>query len=227
MSKTKTSRTKRTRPKDEGAAVDPRLMKALSHPLRQRILQALNQRVASPAELSEELGESLGNVSYHVKILAELEAIELVRTAPGSRCARALLPADGALVHRRGALGRASSVHPAGPLRPDAPADLGSPRRRRRRKTSSPATSESIVWVDLELDEQGVDELNAALDETLERAMEIQSEAISRLAELSTTTSAPRRLHRTELAFHALSPRREDARHRSEAAQEAHQVLTP
>lgn len=53
-----------------------------SHPLRRRILGALQVRNASPAELSALLGESLGNVSYHVKILASKDAIELVRTAP-------------------------------------------------------------------------------------------------------------------------------------------------
>src|SRR6266545_2935416 len=62
--------------------LDAQLVKALGHPLRQRILQALNLRVASPSELSEELDEPLGNVAYHVKILAEHDAIELVKTAP-------------------------------------------------------------------------------------------------------------------------------------------------
>lgn len=61
---------------------DNRLIKALSHPLRHRILQALNHRVASPSELAKELGEPLGNVAYHVKILAEYDTIEQVRTAP-------------------------------------------------------------------------------------------------------------------------------------------------
>ena len=42
----------------------------------------LNERVASPSELADELGEPLGNVSYHMRRLAELECIELVRTTP-------------------------------------------------------------------------------------------------------------------------------------------------
>lgn len=64
------------------ATIDRRLMKALGHPLRVRALEVLNERVASPSELARELGEPLGNVAYHVKILEENEAIELVRTAP-------------------------------------------------------------------------------------------------------------------------------------------------
>jgi DNA-binding transcriptional ArsR family regulator len=38
--------------------------------------------VASPSELADALGEPLGNVSYHVRILRELDCIELVRTEP-------------------------------------------------------------------------------------------------------------------------------------------------
>ena len=57
------------------------LPKALSHPLRQRILQRLNEGgIRSPNELSRELGDPLGNVSYHVRILRELDCVELVRT---------------------------------------------------------------------------------------------------------------------------------------------------
>ena len=62
--------------------VDPRVAKALAHPLRAHVLAILNERVASPNEMSEELGEPLGNVSYHVKALVELECIELVSTTP-------------------------------------------------------------------------------------------------------------------------------------------------
>ncbi len=62
--------------------VDTRLMKALAHPLRQRILIELTERVASPSELAEEIGEPLGNVSYHVRMLVDLDCIELVSTTP-------------------------------------------------------------------------------------------------------------------------------------------------
>ena len=62
--------------------VDPRVAKALSHPLRAHVLTILNERVASPNSMAEELGEPLGNVSYHVKALLDLECIELVSTTP-------------------------------------------------------------------------------------------------------------------------------------------------
>jgi DNA-binding transcriptional ArsR family regulator len=46
------------------------LHKALSNPLRHRILIVLDERVASPKELSEELDEPLETVAYHVRYLA-------------------------------------------------------------------------------------------------------------------------------------------------------------
>jgi DNA-binding transcriptional ArsR family regulator len=61
--------------------VDPRIAKALSHPMRARILVILNERVASPNEIADEIGERLPNVSYHVRALQDLECIELVDTA--------------------------------------------------------------------------------------------------------------------------------------------------
>jgi DNA-binding transcriptional ArsR family regulator len=59
---------------------DPRYVKALSHPLRVRILALLQERTASPRELAEWLGATLGTVSYHVRTLHEFGLIELVDT---------------------------------------------------------------------------------------------------------------------------------------------------
>jgi DNA-binding transcriptional ArsR family regulator len=48
--------------------------------MRTRILGLLDERIASPRELSEELGAPLQNVSYHVRELAKLRLVKLVRT---------------------------------------------------------------------------------------------------------------------------------------------------
>jgi len=61
--------------------VDPRIAKALSHPMRARILRILNERVASPNEIAETIDERLPNVSYHVRALLDLGCIELADTA--------------------------------------------------------------------------------------------------------------------------------------------------
>lgn len=57
------------------------MAKALAHPLRARALARLKEGPASPNELSQEFGEPLGNVSYHVKTLLKLGCVELVDTA--------------------------------------------------------------------------------------------------------------------------------------------------
>lgn len=56
--------------------------KAVAHPLRARILEALAEESRSPNELAAEFNEPLGNVSYHVVVLRDLGMVELVATAP-------------------------------------------------------------------------------------------------------------------------------------------------
>ena len=68
--------------KDHQEISDPAVVKALSHPLRIQILGLLEDRVASPNELSQELDAPLGNVSYHVRELARLDFLKLVKKVP-------------------------------------------------------------------------------------------------------------------------------------------------
>ncbi len=72
----------KTKKKNKNSGVDQRLVKALAHPLRVEILIILNERMASPNELSKELEEGLSQVSYHVKVLKDFECIEMVKTEP-------------------------------------------------------------------------------------------------------------------------------------------------
>jgi DNA-binding transcriptional ArsR family regulator len=61
--------------------IDPRLIKALSHPLRVQILEVLSERVASPNWLSERLDASLSHVAYHTRTLDRCGCLSLVDTA--------------------------------------------------------------------------------------------------------------------------------------------------
>jgi DNA-binding transcriptional ArsR family regulator len=61
---------------------DPKLAKALAHPLRTRILAALEGRTASPSDLAIEVGASLGVISYHVRRLQALGFVKLVKRVP-------------------------------------------------------------------------------------------------------------------------------------------------
>jgi hypothetical protein len=64
--------------KKEG--VEQIVAKAFAHPLRVQILIILNERVASPNLLAQELDQSLNLVAYHVRVLEKYDCIELVDT---------------------------------------------------------------------------------------------------------------------------------------------------
>ena len=59
---------------------DPRYVKALSHPLRIRILALLEESEASPVQLAQHLEATLGTIAYHVRALENFGLIELVST---------------------------------------------------------------------------------------------------------------------------------------------------
>jgi len=66
----------------KAARIDQGLVRALAHPIRVYILEELQDRVASPTELSKETERSLGVVSYHANVLVSCGCLELVRTQP-------------------------------------------------------------------------------------------------------------------------------------------------
>jgi DNA-binding transcriptional ArsR family regulator len=160
--------------------LDQRLVKAMGHPLRHRILSLLNEKVASPVEIARELHEPLGNVSYHVRILNQLKCIELVRTTPRRGAVEhhyravmrsffddqqwALLPASARQGISDGVL-RKSWEDVAAAVK------AGSFDRRTDRHLSRSA---------LALDEQAYQELNTMLLEVMDRAIELQAEAADR-----------------------------------------------
>jgi DNA-binding transcriptional ArsR family regulator len=53
------------------------LISAIDHPLRRRILRQIRDcgEARSPVQLAQELGASLGTVSYHVKVLSGFDAL--------------------------------------------------------------------------------------------------------------------------------------------------------
>jgi Helix-turn-helix domain len=61
---------------------DARVIKAIGHPLRWKMLEALNEDDASPVQLARRFGEGVNLVAYHMRILVEVGAAELVRTEP-------------------------------------------------------------------------------------------------------------------------------------------------
>jgi hypothetical protein len=147
-----------------------------------QLLAALNEGVASPNELAKKLNEPLTNVSYHVRMLHDLGCIELVDTEPRR----------GALEHYYRAI-----------VRPFF-SDRDWKRLPKNTRGSISDATLQLVWDDtaeaiktglfderedrhlsrsvLCVDDQGWDQLNDLLAQTLDQAMQIQADSASRAA---------------------------------------------
>jgi len=68
---------------DDGEA--SAIFEALSHRLRRRILRLMmgaESPPMSPKKIADALAEPLANISYHVRVLADCGAVELVERTP-------------------------------------------------------------------------------------------------------------------------------------------------
>lgn len=193
-----------TRSRTDGT-IDAKIIKALGHPLRQRVLQVLNVRVASPSEIAEELGEPLSNVSYHVKILIACDAIELVRTAP----------VRGALEHFYRAMMRPRLEAEHWAVLPESSriALLEQTLGQALDKVAASASADgfkdldtTVVWSDFELDRQGMQEITEELSSLLDRVLDLQAEAMTRLAALDEAERKEQELHTTLALLHFPKP---------------------
>jgi DNA-binding transcriptional ArsR family regulator len=161
---------------------DSRVVKALAHPLRHQILAALEDRVASPNELSQELGADLGSVSYHVRRLVHLGFLKQIRETP-----------------RRGAIEHYYTAHARPRITDAAWSNVPTIVKRAMidggletvgRYVSAAATAGGFDAADAHLsrssaavDAQGWRELAAELGALHERVAEIQRQSAERLAE--------------------------------------------
>jgi DNA-binding transcriptional ArsR family regulator len=162
--------------------VDERIVKSLGHPLRQRILHVLSEGVASPNHIAQRLREPLGNVSYHVKILLENDAIELVETRP----------VRGAIEHfYRGTMRPfLDDTHWAQlPLATRRTIfaqkleQIGEHVTAAAMANGFDRVETHVSWTPLQLDEQGWHEMADVLVHVLEDAARIEAESLERLAE--------------------------------------------
>jgi DNA-binding transcriptional ArsR family regulator len=68
---------------DKDSSETSQLLVALGHPLRRQILRLMaSEERVSPRDLSRTLGRPLSNLSYHIRVLLECGAIELVDMQP-------------------------------------------------------------------------------------------------------------------------------------------------
>ena len=160
------------------AGLDLQLARALSHPLRQRLLMAYNQEVTSPSEVAAKLDVPLNEVAYHTKRLLEMRCIELVRTERGP-----------GIKHFYTAVVRAEIEDPdwgdvpRGLRRILTNATLGQVVQEARDAAGAGELASDEVHVSrtpLELDDVAWRELSVLLLETVERAQALSRESAAR-----------------------------------------------
>jgi DNA-binding transcriptional ArsR family regulator len=67
--------------KQKPELIDSRLARALEHPIRVEILALLQEGPSSPAQIQRQMDNvSLNLISHHMKVLKDLECVELVET---------------------------------------------------------------------------------------------------------------------------------------------------
>jgi DNA-binding transcriptional ArsR family regulator len=176
------SPTKR-KEKEQKLTLQVRLIKALAHPMRVSILDLMNAGEWSPNELKATLNEGLSQVSYHIKVLRDLEMIELTRTEPRRGAVehfyraveRAFVPSDVAsdipkLAQR--IIGDGILENIAG----DVSTSLESGRFYER-------DDWHIGWLPVDLDDQGCKDAERLADKFIEDFLELEAESTNRRAE--------------------------------------------
>src|SRR5919205_2584597 len=160
---------------------DPRIIKALTHPLRIQILAALDERTASPSELADELKAPLGNVSYHVRQLAALGLIKLVKRTPRR----------GAIERHYKAVGRPQITDDAWAGTPAtvkdavvgaALGDVGTAVTAAAAAGGFSRNDSHLTRTQLKLDDRGFKDIDTELNATLKRIEKIADDASKRIA---------------------------------------------
>jgi DNA-binding transcriptional ArsR family regulator len=160
---------------------DPQIAKALTHPLRVSILGILEERTASPREISDELDAPLGVVSYHVRQLARLGLAKLERT----RQRRGALEHYYSAQQRPVVTSEAWAAVPTIVKQATIRATLSKISEQVNRAADAGGFEDSSIHLSrtsLALDRKGWEQVSAKLDRLLEDFDRIQTAAAKRLA---------------------------------------------
>lgn len=162
--------------------VEQIVAKAFAHPLRVQILIILNERVASPNLLSQELEQNLNLVAYHVRVLEKYDCIELVDTKQRRGATEHFYRAT-----RRQFLTDTELARLPKSLRPGL---AGAMLKSVFDDIEEASQSGSLEEVDdlhlsrtpMVLDKQGWGDVSSLLSDTLDRVLEIQAESSERIS---------------------------------------------
>lgn len=169
----------RTKKKKDG--VEQIVAKAFAHPLRVQILIILNERVASPNLLAQELNQSLNLVAYHVRVLEKYDCIELVDTKQRRGATEHFYRAT-----RRQFLTDSEWARMPESLRPGLSSAMlksvfDDLEEAMSKGTLDEMEDRHLSRTPMVLDRQGWSEVASLLSDTLDRLMEIQAQTSERM----------------------------------------------
>ncbi|HEX6456843.1 MAG TPA: hypothetical protein VF009_10045 [Solirubrobacterales bacterium] len=190
----------KTKNKKDG--VEQIVAKAFAHPLRVQILIILNEKIASPNMLAQQLEQSLNLVAYHVRVLEKYDCIELVDTKQRRGATEHFYRAT-----RRQFLSDDEWSRMPASLRPGMAAAVLKSVFEDIEAASKAGTLEEVDDLHLSrtpmvLDGKGWTDVSDLLKDALDRLLEIQTEATERLAK-SDEAGVSARVH----LMHFKSPR--------------------
>jgi DNA-binding transcriptional ArsR family regulator len=162
--------------------VEQIVAKAFAHPLRVQILIILNEKVASPNMLAQQLDESLNLVAYHVRVLEKYDCIELVDTKQRRGATEHFYRAT-----RRQLLSDDQWAQMPASLRPGMATAVLKSIFEDIEAASKSGTLEEVDDVHISrtplvLDKQGWNDVSALLKGTFDQLLEIQTAASERVA---------------------------------------------
>jgi DNA-binding transcriptional ArsR family regulator len=165
------------------ASMETTLASIVAHPTRARAFTILNERIASPVEIAQEIGKDVGHVGYHVRKLLQLDLVELVDERPVRGAVehfyRATLRsyvstdelADQSIEEREVYTRHILQLHVA-----DVARALDG-------HTFDARPNRALLRTPLVVDEDGFQELSELHDEMYERTLQIQTRSAERLVD--------------------------------------------
>jgi len=201
----------KTKNKKEG--VEQVVAKAFAHPLRVQILIILNEKVASPNMLAQQLDQSLNLVAYHVRVLEKYDCIELVDTKQRRGATEHFYRAT-----RRQFLTDSEWSRLPKSLRPGLSGAMlktafDDVEEALNENTFDELEDRHLSRTPMVVDRKGWQDAAGVLAEALERLIEIQSESTARIGE-----SGEDGIHSKVLMLHFKSPSEAETKAESPAS---------
>jgi predicted ArsR family transcriptional regulator len=203
----------KTKDKSKKEGVEQVVAKAFAHPLRVQILVILNEKTASPNMLAQQLDQSLNLVAYHVRVLEKYDCIELVDTKQRRGATEHFYRATRRQFLTDSEWSRLPKILRPGLSGAVLKTAFDDVEEALDQNTFDELEDRHLSRTPMVVDRKGWEDAAEALAETLERLIEIQGEATTRMSE-----SGEEGFHTKALMLHFKSPHAAETKAESPAS---------